>query len=186
MVPIAADSGTMSSSTRMSDIAVTAAQRRPPTRRCSARNCGQVATTIIVAQMIAPRNGRRIHNEAAISPPITITVSRMRVSSRPWSSATEQTLNERPGAARNPGLEAFAVARGVESVAAARGVALDLMLRAKHSVALAELAPVRALAIEAGTTRNHQRKECEAEKYPHIHSLGTSARPRYRTLVQLI
>ena len=69
---------------------VTATQRRPPARRCTLIMSGQVATTIMIAQMIAPRNGRRIQSEAAISPPITITVSRMRVSSRPWSSATRR------------------------------------------------------------------------------------------------
>ena len=83
MVPIAADSGTTSTSSRTTDITVTASQRRPPAQRCTLISSGQVATTIMIAQMIAPRNGRRIHSEAAISPPITITVSRMRVSSRP-------------------------------------------------------------------------------------------------------
>ena len=47
---------------------------------------GLMATTIMIPQMIAPRNGRRIQNVAAIRPPITSTVSTMRVSSRPWSS----------------------------------------------------------------------------------------------------
>src|SRR5688500_9048998 len=99
-VAIAAESGTTSTSSRTTDITVTASQRRPPLRRCAHSIIGQVATTIIVAQMIAPRNGCRIQNEAAISPPMNSTVSTMRVSSRPWSSATGRIVARlAPGAA---------------------------------------------------------------------------------------
>ena len=49
------------------DMTVTAAQRYPPRSRCTWRISGQVATTIIAAQMIAPRKGCRIQKQAAIS-----------------------------------------------------------------------------------------------------------------------
>jgi hypothetical protein len=42
---------------------------------------GQVGTTIMVAQTIAPRNGRRIQNDAAINPPMKSTASVVRVRS---------------------------------------------------------------------------------------------------------
>jgi hypothetical protein len=41
---------------------------------------GQVATTRVVAQMIAGRNGHNIQNEVAISPPTKRTASVVRVS----------------------------------------------------------------------------------------------------------
>jgi uncharacterized lipoprotein YmbA len=46
------------------------------------RISGQLATTIIVAQMAAGINGRRIQNEAAIMPTMNSTTSVVRVRSR--------------------------------------------------------------------------------------------------------
>jgi len=65
--------GTISTKSSSTDIAVTAAQRRPPRWRCIQRISGQVATTIMIAQMIAPRNGCRIQRLAAMSPPVNST-----------------------------------------------------------------------------------------------------------------
>ncbi len=56
--------------------------RRPPSRASSLRSSGQVATTIIVAQTTAPRNGWRIQNTATISPTRNRTASVLRLSSR--------------------------------------------------------------------------------------------------------
>ena len=64
-----------------SDMTATAGARRPPNMLSTRRNIGQVATTIIVAQMKAPRNGDRIHSEPPISPPMNSTDSVMRPSS---------------------------------------------------------------------------------------------------------
>ena len=49
---------------------------------------GQVATTIIVAQMKAARNGDRIHSEPAISPPMNSTDKVVRASSDRFSVMT--------------------------------------------------------------------------------------------------
>ena len=62
-------------------ITATARPRRPPRRPCTARITGHVATTIMVAQISAGRNGRSTQNVAAINPPIATTASRIRVTS---------------------------------------------------------------------------------------------------------
>ena len=76
------EKGTKKSSSSASVIAVTASDRRPPRRASMASSTGQVATTIMVAQMIAGRNGLMIHSELTMSPPIKITPSVMRARSR--------------------------------------------------------------------------------------------------------
>src|SRR4051794_31183210 len=65
-----------------------ATQRRPPARCCRPSSSGQVATTIMIAQISAPRNGRRIQKDAAISPPMNSTVSTERVRSLRGSFTT--------------------------------------------------------------------------------------------------
>ena len=60
----------------------TAGTRRPPKRCSSDFNSGQVATTTIVAQTVAARNGRNTQNEAAISKRMQSTASTVRVRSR--------------------------------------------------------------------------------------------------------
>ena len=47
---------------------VAASQRLSQSRDWSVRRIGQVVTTIIVDQMVAARNGRRIHSEADDEP----------------------------------------------------------------------------------------------------------------------
>ncbi len=54
----------------MSVITATASRRLPQSRAWIARITGQVATTTMVAQMMAGRKGRNIQNEAAIRPPM--------------------------------------------------------------------------------------------------------------------
>jgi hypothetical protein len=66
----------------------TAGARRPPHAPSTRRISGQVATTIIVAQMKAARNGERIHSEPAISPPMNSTESVVRARSEPRSVTT--------------------------------------------------------------------------------------------------
>ena len=61
---------------------VTARTRLPHSRACIARNAGHVATTTIVAQTTAGRNGRRTQKLAPIKPPIATTDSRIRVRSQ--------------------------------------------------------------------------------------------------------
>ena len=66
---------------------------------------GQVATTIMVAQTAAGRNGCRIQNEAAVSPTIRKTAKVVRVRSclmspivhRPVSASKEPLLHQKPG-----------------------------------------------------------------------------------------
>ena len=67
MVPVASDSGRTSTSSHAVVMAATASFRRPQSHACSCRIMGHVATTIIAAQMIAPRKGRRIQTVDAIS-----------------------------------------------------------------------------------------------------------------------
>jgi hypothetical protein len=43
---------------------------------------GQVAVTIVTAQMTAPKNGRRIHSEVPIRAPMKSTAKTVRVMSR--------------------------------------------------------------------------------------------------------
>src|SRR6266851_6808092 len=52
---------------------------------------GQVATTSVVAQMIAGRNGRNIQKQAAISPPTKRTARVVRVRSE-WPSMPHECL----------------------------------------------------------------------------------------------
>src|SRR5438552_765599 len=57
IVPIAAESGMTKISSSAAVITVAASQRLPQRRTCSVRRTGQVVTTIIVAQIVAARNG---------------------------------------------------------------------------------------------------------------------------------
>ena len=61
---------------------VTASQRRPPSRAWRAIIIGQVATTIMAAQTVAPMNGSNIHRLATIMSAMNTTPSVMRVRSR--------------------------------------------------------------------------------------------------------
>jgi hypothetical protein len=60
----------------------TAKLRRPPRRRSTHRISGQVATTIMTAQITAGRNGLSTQKLAAIKPPIATTAKRIRVMSQ--------------------------------------------------------------------------------------------------------
>jgi len=73
MVAMASDSGTTSTSNRRSVITNTASDRFPHSRAWMPSITGQVATTTMVAQITAGRNGRNIRNEAAIRPPMKRT-----------------------------------------------------------------------------------------------------------------
>src|SRR5262245_11554205 len=75
------NNGTTKMSNMLPDITVTANARRRKRAWTLSIN-GQVATTIIAAQTIERRNGRRIQNEAAISTAISSTESTVRVRSR--------------------------------------------------------------------------------------------------------
>ena len=61
---------------------MTASQRRPHSIACTRSMSGHVATTIMVAQITAGRNGRKIQNEVAMSPTMQSTASIVRVRSR--------------------------------------------------------------------------------------------------------
>jgi hypothetical protein len=82
IVPTARANGKASTRRIASVITTTASQRRPPTRDCTARIKGQVATTIIPAHTIAARNGWSTHSDARIRTPMTSTPSVMRARSR--------------------------------------------------------------------------------------------------------
>ena len=67
MVEIASVSGSTNSSSRISTIASTARLRRRHSRAWIQSKAGQVATTTIAAQIVAPRKGRRIQSEEPMS-----------------------------------------------------------------------------------------------------------------------
>ena len=77
-------SGTIRIASRPSVITATAGARRPPNALSTRRIIGQVATTIIVAQTKAARNGDRIQSEPAINAPMNSTDSVVRASSGRW------------------------------------------------------------------------------------------------------
>ena len=78
---IARTSGTTNTRTIAPDMIVTA-RARLRSQACSLSIIGHVATTIIAAQMIESRNGRRIQNEAPMRITISSTASTVRVRSR--------------------------------------------------------------------------------------------------------
>src|SRR5690348_6085714 len=81
IVVMASQNG-MTKMTRMAIVmTVTASQRRFHRRRCTVSMIGQVATTRVVAQMIAGKNGRNIQKQAAIKPVTNSTASVVRVRS---------------------------------------------------------------------------------------------------------
>src|SRR5262245_36266987 len=73
MVLMAMARGTMRTSSRAMVMAATASERRFQSRRWIWRMSGQLATTIVVAQTTAGRNGRRTQNDAAMSPAMKST-----------------------------------------------------------------------------------------------------------------
>ena len=107
MVPMASTSGTTNSSSSASDITSTATQRLPPAQACTRSISGQVATTTIVAQMVGPRKGRRIHSEPPISSPMKSTAKVVRVRSERraggGSMGMRRTLSDRQGRTARPG-----------------------------------------------------------------------------------
>jgi len=82
MVPIASEKGTTNTRRSAIVITVTASQRRPHSHPCTRSMSGHVATAIMVAQMSAGRKGRKIQNEAAMSPPMNSTARVVRGRSR--------------------------------------------------------------------------------------------------------
>ncbi len=81
MVEMPSQIGTTSSVVRATTITATAGPRRPPRRAWTAIRMGQVAMTIIVAQSTAATKGRITQRVAAISPPMEVTWSVIRVMS---------------------------------------------------------------------------------------------------------
>src|SRR5258705_2517714 len=80
-VLIATQNGSTNTRSITRIIAAIAGARLPPSQRCTETSSGHVATTTIVAQISATRNGRMIQNDAAMSPPIDSTASVVRVTS---------------------------------------------------------------------------------------------------------
>ena len=78
---IASTSGTTNTRTIAPDMSVTA-KARLRSQACSLSIIGHVATTIIAAQMIESRNGRKTQNEAPMRITISSTASTVRVRSR--------------------------------------------------------------------------------------------------------
>ena len=88
MVPTASESGTTSTRSSPRVITVTARARLFHSRACTQSISCQVATTIMVAQTTAGRNGRKIQNDAAMSAAMNSTASVVRVRSRCKSGMT--------------------------------------------------------------------------------------------------
>ena len=59
----------------------TASARRPPSRACSRRITGQVATTMAADQIAGPMNGRSTQKAARISPAMNNTAKVLRARS---------------------------------------------------------------------------------------------------------
>jgi hypothetical protein len=79
--PIAIQKGAMKISSMKVVITAVASDRRPPSRRCTRKSSGQVATTIAVAQTSEATKGRIVHRLAARSTPMIRTMRVMRVMS---------------------------------------------------------------------------------------------------------
>src|SRR5215469_552161 len=85
IVAIASQNGSTKISNNARVITATASPRLFHSCRCTRSMIGQVATTSVVAQIKAGRNGHRIQNEVAISPATERTARVVRVSSN-WFS----------------------------------------------------------------------------------------------------
>src|ERR1700726_2513713 len=70
IVPIAAENGATKTSSSATVMMAVASQRLPQRRDWSPRRIGHVVTTIIVDQMVAARNGRKIQTEGEMSAPM--------------------------------------------------------------------------------------------------------------------
>ena len=81
-VAMASVTGTTNSSSSITVITTTAGSLRCHRRACRRSISGQVATTIVVAQMPAPMNGRKTQNAARIKPAMNSTPSVVRA--RSW------------------------------------------------------------------------------------------------------
>ena len=81
IVVIASQNGRTKITSSAMVITATASPRLCQSRSWTCSIMGHVATTSVVAQMIAGRNGHNIQNEAAISPATKRTASVVRVSS---------------------------------------------------------------------------------------------------------
>src|SRR5262249_1872569 len=75
-------SGTSRPSSNTTVITATASPRRPHSTDCARTSSGHVATTIMIAQTTAGRNGRKIQKLATIMPPMNSTPSVTRARSR--------------------------------------------------------------------------------------------------------
>ena len=85
-------SGATSRKSIASVMTITASHRRPPAAFWTFSISGQVATTIIVAQIRAPRNGCRIHRLETIISPMNSTTSTMRATSRAGGALSSWAL----------------------------------------------------------------------------------------------
>ena len=72
-VTVASESGRTSTSNHAESMAATARRLLPHSQVCNRCTIGHVAITMVAAQMIAPRNGRRIHNVDTMSATIRRT-----------------------------------------------------------------------------------------------------------------
>ena len=82
MASTAVARGATTISTMKSVITATARLRLPQSRRSSRRSAGQVATTIVVAQMPASRNGLSTQKLSSVRPPMVMTPRTIRVRSQ--------------------------------------------------------------------------------------------------------
>src|SRR6516165_2357200 len=81
IVVMASQNGTTKTTTSANAMTATASPRLFHKRRWTRSMMGQVATTRVVAQMIAGRNGRKIQKQVAIIPPTKRTAKVVRVRS---------------------------------------------------------------------------------------------------------
>jgi hypothetical protein len=78
---MAHQSGATNSNNMPTDIIKTAGARRPPKVFCNMISQGHVATTSMVDQTVAARNGRKTQSDNASKPTIQKTASVLRVKS---------------------------------------------------------------------------------------------------------
>ena len=93
ITPMAADRGTTSKHRRIRVITVTAAHRRPQSQDWIFIIRGQVAATMVEAQMIAGRKGSRIHRDIPIRETIKSALRMVRVRSFCFSATIDPPIS---------------------------------------------------------------------------------------------
>src|SRR5262245_38081445 len=126
IAPTAIEKGRMNTRRSAPVITATARERRFQRRACAFIKSGQVATAIVVAQIVAGRKGARIRSESRTRAPMNNTAKTTRVMSgvrgsimrREWYLSSDRSARARailPRERREPPLRGVAGGRGLRS-----------------------------------------------------------------------